>query len=256
MLSLHLSDPKLVAVVTGLGAVGVLILLVAVLNYINLATARAGLRAREVALRRIMGATGRMLMVQFLAEACAMAIASTVLGLALCEVTLPAANAAAGVALRLDYLGDPLLLVVILAVIAAVGLGGGAYPAFALSRFRPAAVLASARSPGGGRQAGRVREALVAIQFVIAIGFTVYASFEAGWTTPDVMPEPSPSEEVLGGHEVLVCGYLAQYPEHFLVRNSWGDEWGLGGYFLFPSATLLNPSMASDFRTIVRVVAP
>ena len=85
----------------------------------------------------------------------------------------------------------------------------------------------------------------------IAIGFTVYASFEGQWATPGVMPEPDPSEEVLGGHEVLVCGYLEAYPDHFLTRNSWGD-WALAGYFLFPAATLLNPSFASDLRTIVR----
>jgi C1A family cysteine protease len=86
----------------------------------------------------------------------------------------------------------------------------------------------------------------------IAFGFTVYAGFEEEWARAGVMPEPDPSEEVLGGHEVLLCGYLEAYPEHFLVRNSWGPEWGLGGYFLFPSATLLDPSMASDFRTIMR----
>lgn len=86
----------------------------------------------------------------------------------------------------------------------------------------------------------------------IPFGFTVYTSFEADWTQPGVMPEPSTSEEVLGGHEVLVVGYLEAYPDHFLVRNSWGAGWGLAGYFLFPAATLLNPSMASDFRTVVR----
>jgi C1A family cysteine protease len=86
----------------------------------------------------------------------------------------------------------------------------------------------------------------------IPFGFTVYAGFEQEWTQPGVMPEPNTSEEVLGGHETLLCGYLEAYPDHFLVRNSWGAGWGLGGYFLFPSATLLNPNMASDFRTIVR----
>jgi putative ABC transport system permease protein len=169
----HMSDPKLAAVVTALGAVGALTLLAAVLNYINLATARAGLRAREVALRRIMGATGPTLVVQFLAEACAFALLSTLLGLALCEAVLPAINAMAGVALRLDYVHDPLLLAVVAAVVVVVGLGGGAYPALVLARFRPAAVLASAKTPGGGRMGARLREALVAVQFVIAIAFTV-----------------------------------------------------------------------------------
>lgn len=86
----------------------------------------------------------------------------------------------------------------------------------------------------------------------VAIGFTVYASFEASWPEAGVMPEPAAGEEVLGGHEVLVCGYLTAYPDHFLTRNSWSDGWALGGYFLFPKATLLDPNYASDFRTVVR----
>ncbi len=86
----------------------------------------------------------------------------------------------------------------------------------------------------------------------IAIGFTVYESFEGQWDQEGVMPNPQPGEGVLGGHEVLLCGYLKTYPEHFLVRNSWGPGWGLGGYFLFPRATLLDPNMSSDWRTIVR----
>jgi C1A family cysteine protease len=87
----------------------------------------------------------------------------------------------------------------------------------------------------------------------IAYGFTVYRSFEEQWATTGVMPEPNPSEEVLGGHENLLCGYLEAYPDHFLSLNSWGTEWGIfGGYFLFPKATLLDPNMATDFRTIVR----
>lgn len=87
----------------------------------------------------------------------------------------------------------------------------------------------------------------------IAYGFTVYRDFEEPWGTPGVMPEPNPSEEVLGGHENLLVGYLEEYPDHFLSLNSWGTEWGIfGGYFLFPKATLLNPNVASDFRTIVR----
>jgi C1A family cysteine protease len=86
----------------------------------------------------------------------------------------------------------------------------------------------------------------------VAIGFTVYESFEDSWSQPGVMPNPQPGEGVLGGHEVLLCGYLKTYPEHFLVRNSWGPGWGLSGYFLFPKATLLDPNMSSDWRTIVR----
>lgn len=91
-------------------------------------------------------------------------------------------------------------------------------------------------------------------QQTIAFGFTVYQSFEddASWSAGK-MPNPNPKrEQVLGGHEVLLCGYLEADPDYFLVRNSWGAGWQLGGYFLFPRSVLLNRSVCSDFRTIVR----
>ena len=91
----------------------------------------------------------------------------------------------------------------------------------------------------------------------LTYGFTVYKNFEEAWTRPGCMPEPtSPTEEVLGGHENLICGYLTEYPDYFLSLNSWGTEWGVfGGYFLIPKAFLLNPAYCTDFRTIVRSLA-
>lgn len=88
----------------------------------------------------------------------------------------------------------------------------------------------------------------------VAFGFTVYASFEddASWSHGR-MPMPSQAEQVLGGHEVLLVGYLKSAPGYFLVRNSWGADWqSLGGYFLFPASVLLNRNVCSDFRTVVR----
>lgn len=87
----------------------------------------------------------------------------------------------------------------------------------------------------------------------VAIGFTVYESFESAEVAKTgVMPVPQPGEQVLGGHEVLVVGYLKSEPHHALVRNSWGAGWGQSGYFLFPWSVLLDRSMTSDLRTIQR----
>lgn len=87
----------------------------------------------------------------------------------------------------------------------------------------------------------------------VAFGFTVYESFEEpSYWTQGKMPIPRKGEQILGGHEVLLCGYLKAYPNHALVRNSWGAAWELGGYFLFPWTVLLNKNVCSDFRTIVR----
>ncbi len=169
----HLIAPADAATVATLGIVGALTLLIAVLNYVNLATAQAGLRAREVAVRKVLGGTRQALTIQFLAEAVATAALAALVGLALCELALPVVNAAGGVSLRLDYFGAHGVLIPLAALVLVVGCGAGLYPAAILSRFQPAAVLASARTPGGGRISGRVREALVLAQFAISTGFMI-----------------------------------------------------------------------------------
>jgi putative ABC transport system permease protein len=168
LVSTHLIDPRTAATVGGLGAVGLLVLILSGVNYVNLATARAGLRAKEVAIRKVMGATELALMVQFMVEAGATAILAAVIGVGLCEAAAPLVRAAWGLPLRPDLLGPDGL--VWAALVEAVGLGllAGVYPALLLSRFQPAVVLASVRMPGGGRAGQWVREVLVMIQFGVA----------------------------------------------------------------------------------------
>lgn len=90
----------------------------------------------------------------------------------------------------------------------------------------------------------------------IAFGFTVYSSFESDAVAQHgIVPMPKKGEEVLGGHETLIVGYLKSEPHYALVRNSWGTGWGIKGYFLMPWAYLLSSSLASDFRTIQRAAA-
>jgi len=178
----HLLNPRDAAVVAAIGAVGLLTLLLAGVNYVNLATARAGLRAREVALRKVMGATRPALIGQFMGEALATAALSALIGLALCELALPLVSAAGGLALKIDYFQSDSILPPVLIAMVVVALGAGIYPALVLSRFQPAAVLASARSPGGGRIGARIREGLVLIQFAIAIAFTIATAVIVGQT--------------------------------------------------------------------------
>jgi C1A family cysteine protease len=87
-----------------------------------------------------------------------------------------------------------------------------------------------------------------------AFGFTVYQSFQAPEVArTGVIPLPSRGETVLGGHEMLMVGYLADEPNYVLTRNSWGTDWGLGGYCLMPWSYILSP-VAGDFRTIRRAI--
>ena len=164
------ADPADVAI---LGLVGLMTLIIAAINYVNLATARAGLRAREVAVRKALGATRRTLALQFLTEAVLLAAAAGLFGLALTELTLPVVNAYGGTHLKLAYFGLDGVLVMVTVAVLAVGLGAGAWPAMALSSFAPAGVLASARSPGGGRAGSRLRGALVLLQFTVALVFSI-----------------------------------------------------------------------------------
>ncbi|MFA5963395.1 MAG: FtsX-like permease family protein [Sphingomonas sp.] len=153
-----------------LGLVGLITLLIALVNYVNLATARAGLRAREVAMRKVLGADRAALVRQFLGEAVLTVAAAALLGLILAELGLPLVNAAGGLSLTIPY-GVVLPALVVLTLVA--GIAAGFYPAMLLARFPAAAVLASARSPGGGRGGARVREALVVFQFGLAIAFMI-----------------------------------------------------------------------------------
>lgn len=173
---LHLQPPggaessgRRLTIVT-LGLVGVLTLLIAIINYVNLATAQSSLRAREVAMRKVLGADRGRLIRQFLGEAAAMAAVASLLGMILAEVSLPIVNAAGGLSLNFPY---ALALPLLVALVLVIALAAGFYPAVLLSRFPAAAVLASARAPGGGRSGARFREMLVVIQFGLAIAFMI-----------------------------------------------------------------------------------
>ncbi|MFM9828480.1 MAG: ABC transporter permease [Sphingomonas sp.] len=170
---MHLYSPGDRVVVTTLATVGLLTLLIAIVNYVNLATARAGLRAREVALRKVTGGTRITLVRQFLGEAILTVGLAALVGLALAEIALPFINATGGTKLAVSYWGADGIVPPLALLVLVVGVLAGAYPAFALSRFQPAAVLASARAPGGGRAGARLRAGLVIAQFAIAIAFAI-----------------------------------------------------------------------------------
>jgi len=156
--------------VATLGLVGVLTLLIAVLNYVNLAAARAGLRAREVAMRKALGASNGMILRQFVSEAMLTVMIAALAGLIIAEASLPLINAAGGLSLTIAY---PVVIPGLIVLTLVVGPLAGMYPAILLARFPAAEVLASARAPGGGRAGSRVREALVAFQFAVAIAFMI-----------------------------------------------------------------------------------
>lgn len=157
--------------VLAFSGVALLILVIACINFVNLATARAMTRAREVALRKVVGATRGQLIAQHLGEAVLTSLIALVLALALVELALGPFNGFLHKQLRLDLLGDPGLLAMMLGLIVIVGVIGGMYPAIYLSRFRPAAVLKANQSSAHG--SSLLRNGLVVFQFAISIGLIV-----------------------------------------------------------------------------------
>jgi putative ABC transport system permease protein len=158
------------------GVVALLILGMAVMNFINLSTARATQRAREIALRKVLGARRGQLVAQLLGESLLTAGIAMIFALAMVEVASGWSGAWIGAELKVRYVGEGGLLFPALGLFALAGLIGGLYPAFYLSRFQPAEVLrankASAEAPGSGR----LRAGLVVLQFAIAIGLIVCTS--------------------------------------------------------------------------------
>ena len=146
-------------------SVALFILLIACINFMSLTTARSAERAREVGLRKVLGAVRRQLVRQFLGESVLLALLAMGLAVVLVELTLPAFNTLTGKALTFG--GGFLWWIGLLGTGLAVGVLAGSYPAFALSIFCPAQVLKSQATPGSA--GAWLRKGLVVLQFGIAV---------------------------------------------------------------------------------------
>ena len=162
--------------------IAVLILAMAVINFTNLATARAAQRAREVALRKVLGATRTQLIVQFVAESILISAVAMLLALALVELLVKPFAAFLDADLALDYVGRGGILLPAIGLTLLVGIVSGLYPAFFLSRFQPAQVLKANRSAAETPGSGRLRTALVIAQFAVSIGLIICTAVIYGQT--------------------------------------------------------------------------
>ncbi len=159
-----------------------LILGMAVVNFTNLATARASQRAREVALRKVLGATRKQLIVQFISESILVTLLAMLLGLALVEMLLPHFNRFLDADMDVTYFGNGGILLPVLALVAIVGGLGGLYPALYLSRFQPAKVLKANNSASDAPGSGSLRNLLVVAQFAVSIGLIICTAIIYGQT--------------------------------------------------------------------------
>jgi len=146
--------------------VAIFILLIACINFMNLSTALAGQRAKEVGLRKTLGAVRFQLIIQFMCESFLVTFVSMLLGLAIARVLLPLFNDLSGKTIAVN-LFDPGILLPLVGIALAVGLISGSYPALFLSSFKPVKVLKGLRIFGG--QKTFLRNSLVIFQFAIAV---------------------------------------------------------------------------------------
>jgi putative ABC transport system permease protein len=187
----HLGDAQDVSITPGndrftvvtFAVIALLVLGMACVNFTNLATARASQRAREVALRKVLGASRRQLITQFLAESVLVAAIAMIVALAAVELLLPSFNAFLDAGIELRYLGTGGILLPLVALVLVVGLLAGLYPAFYLSRFEPARILKANKSAADAQGSGRLRGALVVAQFAVSIGLIICTAVIYAQTT-------------------------------------------------------------------------
>ena len=189
------SEPKTQYIIF-FSTIGIFIILISTINYMNLATARYVRRSREVALRKVNGSSKGKITAQFLIESTIITFVSYLIGLLLVEITLPAFNEFSGKELFVSY-SNPKLLVGLTGILLATALLSGSYPALVLSSFKPVNIFKGNIK----NRSNTLREALVIIQFClgsILIGgtFIVYKqlsyinSFDLGLDKNEIIYAP------------------------------------------------------------------
>lgn len=164
------------AMINTFAVVALLIIVIASINFINLTTAKSSQRAKEVAMRKVLGASRSQVAVQFLSEAIVLVYIALFFALAAVEVLLPIYSNAIGIEIEFSLLAKPSMLLGFLLLTFVIALGAGIYPAMYLSRYMPGDILQSSKGAESGASAN-VRFALVIFQFAISIFLLVCTGF-------------------------------------------------------------------------------
>ncbi len=148
--------------------IALLILLVACINYINLATSMALKRSREVGVRKVAGADRRKLILQFLGESYTLTLLSALIALAGIQLFLPMIGNILDIPLTMDF-SNPVFTGGLVVTVVVVGLFSGLYPAFYISGFRPTVIFSGFKSSGGRGASAGLRKTLVVTQFAVSV---------------------------------------------------------------------------------------
>jgi len=158
------SDPKYLII---FGSIAILIVVIAAINFMNLATAQASRRAKEVGIKKLGGSTRSMLITQFLSESFILSFISLIFALIFIKLSLPYFNNLLGTRLVLDLFYPWYALPVLIMFTIIVGIMAGSYPAFFLSSFNPYEVLKG--NVKNSTSNGKLRRVLVVFQFAVSI---------------------------------------------------------------------------------------
>jgi putative ABC transport system permease protein len=185
-LSYELPPQGNLAYVYVFSCVAIVILLIACVNFINLATARTFHRMKEVGVRKVLGANRRQLIKQFLSESALITVISMFLGIIVFELAMPQLESFLGHDLAINIYQSPTMLISIVAMIVIVGFLSGSYPALVLSRHRPSDILRGGLF--GGTTKSTFRRVLVTFQFIMAVSlvcttFLIYKQIHYTRTT-------------------------------------------------------------------------
>jgi len=209
-------------------AVAIFILIIASINYMNLATARATRRAKEVGIRKTVGSLKRQLIAQFLTESTLLTFIALLISFALVMLLLPLFNQLAGKEISFSFIFQPQIIAGFLGLALLVGIAGGSYPAFYLSSFNPALVLKGNVTRGTGN--ALLRKILVVTQFAIAIAmlictWVVYDQLQfmrdkdLGFNKEQVLTVTMP-DSTIRAHYPVLYNRLKEHPDVLEVSTS------------------------------------
>ncbi|MDW7691402.1 ABC transporter permease [Flammeovirgaceae bacterium SG7u.111] len=226
--------------------VAVFMLVIAGINYMNLATARSASRAKEVGVRKVMGSRRGQLIAQFLTESIVLSFVALLLSLLVVVSLLPFFNDVAGKQIGMEVLGSPMVLIVLLLITLITGLLGGSYPALVLSKFQPIMVLKG--KVVSGKNNALFRKVLVVLQFSISMFMLICTwivfdqlSFmqdkDLGYDKEQVMTVSLPREQEERAKFSVLRNKLIQNEEIINAATAWGRTSSIGGRQIFTVET-------------------
>ena len=227
--------------ITALMLIGAFLLLIACVNFINLATAQAVNRSKEVGVRKVMGSNRTQLAVQFMSETILITLIATIVAVGLAALTLPLLRSLLQVPIRMQLFNNPLVVLFLLAVALIVSLLSGTYPSFILSRFNPITALktkVSSKMVGGIS----LRRGLVVLQFTIAhtliIGTLIvvnqmdyFRNASLGFEKESILTVAVPSDSVSTSKQGAMRNQLLQDPNIKSVTFSYASPSDNGNWY-------------------------